>query len=501
MGVLIVVLASLVLGLVGARIVQGVSDSNARKVLKMVADADAERVAAGLPAKPDALDPTALDRVAVHRGTIRRAGPGGPPRVTGTALAREALTPAQAQRVLEGEKLSTVIRRDGVTVFVEARPTREGGLVVAQRRPDGLTQQVADEALPVWTWAAAGVAVAGALLAMLLAWLTGRPLRRLAGAAADLAEGHRDVALPESGPAEVATLAAEFNALAAALARSEARQREFLMSVSHDLRTPLTTLAGYAETLADPDAARALDPEAVQQAGAIMGAEAARLERMVADLLTLARLEADEVALDIRTLDAADLVRDAARAWAPRCEAAGLALRLHVPSSALPVSADGQRLRQVLDNLLDNAVRVCPPGAPIVLAARADVGGSGPAGPTAAGAPAPPSVVLEVRDGGPGLTEDDLAVAFERGALRDRYRGRREVGTGLGLTLVDRLVARMGGTVKAGRAAEGGASFTIRLPAATAAPQAGGTPPPPAGGNGTSRDGDAGGTGPAQPNG
>ena len=76
------------------------------------------------------------------------------------------------------------------------------------------------------------------------------------------------------------------------------------MSVSHDLRTPLTTLAGYAETLADPDAARALDPEAVQQAGAIMGAEAARLERMVADLLTLARLEADEVALDIRTLDA-----------------------------------------------------------------------------------------------------------------------------------------------------------------------------------------------------
>lgn len=495
-GVLTVLVASLVLGVVGARIVQGVSDSSARKILRMVADADAQRVKAGLPAKPDDVDPTALDRVAVQRATIRRPAGPGEARVNGAALARTALSPNQIQRVLGGNDVSEVIRRDGVAVFVEARPTPDGGIVVAQRRPDGLTQGLADEALPRWAWAATAVAVVGALLAGLLAWWTGRPLRRLVTAAADLAAGRRDVALPERGPAEVATLAAEVNALAAALARAEARQREFLMSVSHDLRTPLTTLQGYAETLADPDQSAALDPTDLRSAGAVMLAEAGRLERMVADLLMLARLEADEVSLHVVPSDAAALVRETARAWAPRAQAAGLTVAVEIPAATqaeqaqhaeqavLTVLADPDRLRQALDNLLENAVRVCPPGAGLVVATRAErgAGPAAPSGPPAGGGsagdasraePHPPYVVLEVRDGGPGLSDDDAAVAFERGALSERYRGRREVGTGLGLTLVDRLVRRMGGTVTAGRAPEGGALFAIRLPAA---PEPGGAP-------------------------
>lgn len=106
----------------------------------------------------------------------------------------------------------------------------------------------------------------------------------------------------------------------------------------------------------------------------------------------------------------------------------------------------------MVDNLLDNAVRVCPAGSPVVLACGDDAGGG---------------VRLEVRDGGPGLTGEDVAVAFAPGALRERYAGRREVGTGLGLALVDRLVRRMGGTVEAGSAPEGGAAFTVHLAAAT----------------------------------
>ncbi|MDQ2748263.1 MAG: sensor histidine kinase, partial [Actinomycetota bacterium] len=106
------------------------------------------------------------------------------------------------------------------------------------------------------------------------------------------------------------------------------------------------------------------------------------------------------------------------------------------------------RVRQVLDGLLDNALRVTPANRPIVLALRGEPG----------------AAVVEVRDGGPGLSEADLAVAFERSVLHERYRGVRQVGTGLGLAIVGRLVARLGGNAEAGHAPEGGARFTIRLP-------------------------------------
>jgi signal transduction histidine kinase len=112
------------------------------------------------------------------------------------------------------------------------------------------------------------------------------------------------------------------------------------------------------------------------------------------------------------------------------------------------VETEPGRVRQVIDGLCENALRVVPTGLPLVLAARA--------GPDAA--------VLEVRDGGPGFADEDLAVAFERGALNRRYRGIRKVGSGLGLALAARLVARLGGRITAGHAPEGGAMFTVELP-------------------------------------
>ena len=111
---------------------------------------------------------------------------------------------------------------------------------------------------------------------------------------------------------------------------------------------------------------------------------------------------------------------------------------------------DAARLRQVLDGLMENALRVTPAGAPIVLAVRTEADGG---------------ACAEVRDGGPGLSDEDLAVAFRRSELHRRYRGVRQVGTGLGLAIVHGLVTRLGGTVEAGHAAEGGARFSVRLPA------------------------------------
>jgi two-component system sensor histidine kinase BaeS len=286
--------------------------------------------------------------------------------------------------------------------------------------------------------------VAGLLLARRLA----RPIRVAATAAARLRAGDRAVRVPVEPPDEVADLADALNGLAAALATSEGRQREFLLSVSHELRTPLTAVRGYAEALADG----VIGADDVPATGRTMLAEAEHLDRLVSDLLALARLEAADFPLEPVPVDLARLAADAERTWAGRCRAVGVAFRLEIPDRPVPAYTDPGRIRQVVDGLLENALRVVPPGAPIVLAVR-------PAGadPAAGG-------VVEVRDGGPGFTDDDLAVAFERGALHQRYRGVRKVGSGLGLALASGLVGRLGGEIAAGHAPEGGAAFTVRLP-------------------------------------
>jgi signal transduction histidine kinase len=148
-------------------------------------------------------------------------------------------------------------------------------------------------------------------------------------------------------------------------------------------------------------------------------------------------------------VDVAALAREAGSVWAARAAAAEAEFRLDVPATPVPARADPRRLRQVVDGLADNALRVLPPGAPLVLAVRA----------------APGSVVLEVRDGGPGLAPDDYRVAFDPGVLHERYRERRGAG-GVGLALVHGLVQRMGGRIAAAPAPEGGAGFTIHLPPA-----------------------------------
>ena len=167
---------------------------------------------------------------------------------------------------------------------------------------------------------------------------------------------------------------------------------------------------------------------------------------------TLAPVYATEMRMDSAPVDLRGVVDGAAATWGHRCAAAGVDFRVEGLDAPIVVFGDAQRLRQALDGLLENALRVTPQGAPIVVATHTEPGGM---------------AVLEVRDGGPGLTDDDLPVAFERSALYERYRGVRQVGTGLGLAIVHRIVERLGGTVEAGHAPEGGARFTIRMPVLT----------------------------------
>ncbi|MFE6610989.1 histidine kinase dimerization/phospho-acceptor domain-containing protein [Amycolatopsis sp. NPDC057786] len=288
----------------------------------------------------------------------------------------------------------------------------------------------------------AGLAVA-AIAGLLLSRMLSRPLRRAASVANGMRAGRRDLRVPVEGPSEVADVAKSVNELADALQYSEARQREFLLSVSHELRTPLTAVTGFAEAIGDGVA----EGEDARRAGQTIHREAERLERLVSDLLELARLGADEFRLDPARLDLAALIDECADVWRLRCARQDVTLLVERPPGEVPVVADPRRLRQVVDGLAENALRVTPAGAPIVFSLVVADG----------------QARLAVRDGGPGLAPEDYPVAFERGVLNRRYRDSRPVGSGIGLALAHGLVTRMGGTLTAGPAPEGGAAFTVGL--------------------------------------
>lgn len=343
---------------------------------------------------------------------------------------------ASGQRI---SRQSTIVA--GRLSHVEGRPLPRGdGIVMAESADTGVFAQVLRI---MWLPLVAGL-VAGAIAGTLLGRRLARPIRNAAIAAQRLSSGDRAVRLAVQPPMEVERLAHSMNNLAEALATSEGRQREFLLSISHELRTPLTSIRGYAEALADEVVA----PNQVVQTGQTILEEAQRLDRLVADLLSLARLEAADFPVHLTDVDLVELAEAAVRAYLPRCEQHAVSLRVCLPQQHLPVSTDPGRLRQILDGLVENALRVVPPGQPIVLAVRVE----------------PAQAVIEVRDGGPGLTDEDLAVVFERGALYRRYQGIRKVGSGLGLALAHRLAKRLGAAIEAGHAQEGGARFTIYLP-------------------------------------
>jgi two-component system sensor histidine kinase BaeS len=437
----IAVITALIAGALATGLIRNAGADSARKTLARIADV-AQSGAPGTAAAGQARLRKALQGLNVRYAVIRPDGT----LATRFPLVRKALTTKDIESVIAGQDVSATRTVGGTPVFVEARSTGigTGGIVIVQRRVDAIAQdERAIRRLIIALLVAGGLA---AIVGLLVAWRLARPLRRMAGAAHSLAAGNRDVTLPAVGPAEVVELSDAINTLAGALRQSEERQREFLLSVSHDLRTPLTAISGYAESLADGVVA----PEQTAHVGGVVLGEAKRLERLVGDLLDLARLGAQDFRLEFAPVDLVGLVHGAARVWSSRCAASDVEFHLEAPSTPVWTRTDATRLRQVLDGLFDNALRVTPAGAPIVLATRSEA----------------THTVVEVRDGGPGLTDADLAVAFEQGALYQRYRGVRQVGTGLGLAIVHGLVGRLGGTIEAGHATEGGARFTVRLPSA-----------------------------------
>jgi two-component system OmpR family sensor kinase len=358
--------------------------------------------------------------------------------LNGDPNATRAATEAGLEWLGAGATVSATRTVGGRDYLVEARGVTGGAFALVE--PVAMAANTQRAALRNIAFALGAGLLVAAVAGIVLGRLLARPLRRTARVAATMRQGRRDLRAPVEGPAEVAEVAESVNELATALQQSEARQREFLLSVSHELRTPLTAVHGFAESLADG----VVTGEQARQAGQTIQRESQRLERLVSDLLDLARLGADEFRLDLADVDLVDTVRACAEVWRVRCDRQGVVFRVESPPGPVPAVADPRRLRQVLDGLAENALRVTPAGAPITLSL------SLPA-------------VLAVRDGGPGLAPEDYPVAFERGALNAKYRGRRPVGSGIGLALAYGLVTRMGGTMSAGPAPEGGAAFTLSL--------------------------------------
>jgi len=356
------------------------------------------------------------------------------------------LTAAQVRRVLSGLPVTTEGRTAQGEVLVEARPIGMNMAVVLEQPVSVVGVTAIDVIRRVIIALFLGLLIAIPVGYAAARRLT-RPLRAARDAANQMAQGERDVRLEPEGPQEIADIAVSLNRLSRALSISEGRQRDFLLSVSHELRTPLTAVKGYAEAMADG----VVPADEVERTAQTVVAEAERLDRLVTDLLDLARLGAVDFRVNPVETDLDDLVSDAALVWADRAAKHDVELRVERPEAPLMVVTDPMRARQILDNLAENALRVSPAGSVIVLAARAEGHG----------------VVLEVRDSGPSLTEDDVSVAFEPGVLHERYRGVRPVGTGLGLALVGKLAGGLGGSAEAGAAPEGGARFTVHLPPAT----------------------------------
>jgi len=286
-----------------------------------------------------------------------------------------------------------------------------------------------------------------------VAWLVAdrltAPLARLVAAARRLGTGDLSTRVgPDSDDevAEVAELSMAFDDMAAALEHEQAEQKAFLASVGHELKTPLTTVQGWTEALLDGTADT---PQARRQGLERIHAETLRLARLVQDLLDLARLGRGQFAVALVDADVAAVLREAAGAAAARAARAGVPVQ-QLLDEPLAAHVDPGRLRQVLDNLLDNATRSSPASQPVVVMAR----------------PLPDGrVEAAVVDRGPGIAAEDLPRAFDRGYLWSRYRGTRTVGSGLGLAIVKALCDAMGVAIRAERAQGGGTVFRLVLPA------------------------------------
>jgi signal transduction histidine kinase len=310
-----------------------------------------------------------------------------------------------------------------------------------------LTRQVGDLG-PSWGYFIAAGGVALLIAALVAGWLSrrfARPLIEAMEVTGRIAAGDLQSRVPDRAGhyEEYTSFAHSINEMARSLEDGRSRERQLLLSVSHDLRTPLTSIRGFAEAIKDG----AMDDTG--HAADVIIAESSRLERLVGDLLNLTKLEANQLSFHMRETDISEVVSTTVEGFRPLASKSALHLRAQVPMNGpVTAEADPDRLAQLLANLLENAITFARSTVTASLFADEPSG----------------SLVIAVEDDGPGIAQADLTRVFERFYQADRGPSRR-VGSGLGLAIVAELAANMGAAVRAESPAQadGGSRFVVTM--------------------------------------
>ncbi len=321
-----------------------------------------------------------------------------------------------------------------------------------------------------WGFLLAGVValLLSLLLSIFIARSIAMPLKRVAQATSAVASGDYEYRLPETGPPEIKRVSTSFNVMIGQVQASQKAMRDFVSNVSHELKTPLTSIHGFSQAIQE---GATQDEAAIKRAAGIIHQEAARMSRMVEDLLDLAKIDSGQIAMRKTPLDITQILRGTFDRLLP--QAVKKDIKLIADWDKLPIIVgDGDRLAQVFTNFLDNAVKHTPTGGQVTITGKVIKGIPRPR-------PIRPDMVkhnkatiisersdfteISINDTGPGIPPEDLGRIFERFYQVDKSR-QQSGGTGLGLAITQEIIEAHGGYVRANSTLGQGTTFTVLLP-------------------------------------
>ena len=356
--------------------------------------------------------------------------------------------PFPRRNILGRNQQTVVDANGGVWLYAVSRLTNGDILVVAAPRPRvSILNIFADQFLRPILQGGLIALLLSLILAFALSRWVADPLQQVVVAARNFPSETLKPVSPR-GPREVQDLTRAFNSMIERVHASAQSQKEFVANVSHELKTPLTSIQGFAQAILDDTAD---SPEAKKQAAQIIYNESGRMHRMALDLLDLARFEGGIADLRMSAVDVGALLRGIVERFTPQAQKAGVGLQVNVPDNLPVMMADGDRLAQVFTNLMDNALKFTPANGQVTLSA-ASVGAE---------------MELSVADTGMGITRDALPRLFDRFYQADPSRaGGEKHGAGLGLAIVKEIIQAHDGRISVRSQVEHGTTFVIHLPLA-----------------------------------
>ncbi len=315
----------------------------------------------------------------------------------------------------------------------------EGGIAELPEDFESLLIERVNRASLVSAMISGGIAI---ILALVMSTLIMKPVRRLTRAAGSLADGDLSQRVPAHGRDELATLAKTFNQMATSLQGAEERRQAMTADIAHELRNPLAIQRAHLEAMLD--GLYPLNNDNLVQ----IKTQNLQLTRMVEDLRTLALADAGELPLTKLYTDLTTLCKETRSRFEPQAQTKGLKLTSSCPKTSLKADVDPERIQQILDNLMQNAIRHTPQNGQITISINT----------------LKDNALIQVHDSGPGIPEEALSQLFERFYRVDKGRARAAGGTGLGLAIARKLAEAHGGSLSAANHPKGGAIFTLRLP-------------------------------------